>query len=149
MTLCLIVTSLGAAQELNDAFTRDAIVITASSGECYHFDVYLALTGEQQRRGLMFVRDLPAFTGMLFVYDDAGLRSMWMKNTLIPLDILFIREDGAVSSIARQTEPQSLRSITSIEAVTYVLELNAGVTESLGIDEQSRILLPTMLSVDG
>jgi uncharacterized membrane protein (UPF0127 family) len=149
MTLCLIVASLGAAQELNDAFTRDAIVITASSGECYHFDVYLALTGEQQRRGLMFVRDLPAFTGMLFVYDDAGLRSMWMKNTFIPLDILFIREDGAVSSIARQTEPQSLRSIASIEAVTYVLELNAGVTESLGIDEQSRILLPTMLSVDG
>jgi uncharacterized membrane protein (UPF0127 family) len=149
MTLCLIVASFGAAQELNDAFTRDAIVITASSGECYHFDVYLALTGEQQRRGLMFVRDLPAFTGMLFVYDDAGLRSMWMKNTFIPLDILFIREDGAVSSIARQTEPQSLRSIASIEAVTYVLELNAGVTESLGIDEQSRILLPTMLSVDG
>lgn len=147
LTLCLVLSSL-AAQELDDAFRRDAIVITASSGECYHFDVYLALTGEQQRRGLMFVRDLPPFTGMLFVYDDAGPRSMWMKNTFIPLDILFIRGDGAVSSIARQTEPQSLRSIASIEAVTYVLELNAGVTETLGIDDQSRVLLPAMLSTE-
>jgi uncharacterized membrane protein (UPF0127 family) len=105
------------------------------------------LTGEQQRRGLMFVRDLPAFTGMLFAYPEPGPRSMWMKNTFIPLDILFVRADGAVSSVARQTEPQSLRSIASIEPVTYVLELSAGITESLGIDEQSRVLLPGALSV--
>ena len=149
LPLCLLLSSVGATQDLDDAFTQDAIVITASRDACYHFDVYMALSSEQQRRGLMFVRDLPAFTGMLFVYDDAGQRSMWMKNTFIPLDILFIRSDGGVSSIAKQTEPQSLRSIASIEAVTFVLELNAGVTERLGIDERSRVLVPTMLSTDG
>ena len=147
LPLLLLLSSFAAARDLEEAFARDAIVIVASAGECYHFDVYLALTGEQQRRGLMFVRDLPVFTGMLFAYAEPGPRSMWMKNTFIPLDILFIRADGAVSSIARQTEPQSLRSIASTEPVTYVLELNAGVTETLGIDEQSRVLLPDALSI--
>lgn len=156
LPLLLSVPSLaaGQAQDLNQdpdldrAFSRDTIVVVATAGECYHFDVYLALTGQQQRRGLMFVRDLPAYTGMLFAYTEPGPRSMWMKNTLIPLDILFIRADGAVSSVARQTEPQSLRSIASIEPVTYVLELNAGVTETLGIDERSRVLLPDALSIE-
>lgn len=150
LPLLLLLPSLaaGQAQDLDQAFSRDTIVVVATAGECYHFDVYLALTGEQQRRGLMFVRNLPAYTGMLFAYTEPGPRSMWMKNTLIPLDILFIRADGAVSSIARQTEPQSLRSIASIEPVTYVLELNAGVTETLGIDEQSRVLLPDTLSTE-
>lgn len=145
--MLLLLSSLAAAQDLDQAFVRDAIVIEASAGECYHFEVYLALTGEQQRRGLMFVRDLPPFTGMLFAYAEPAPRSMWMKNTFIPLDILFIRTAGGVSSIVRHTEPQSLRSIASIEPVTYVLELNAGVTENLGIDERSRVLLPDALSI--
>ncbi len=59
----------------------------------------------------MFVRELPEMTGMLFVYDDAGMRSMWMKNTYIPLDIVFARADGTVSSVIHNTEPLSLRSL--------------------------------------
>lgn len=148
MTALLFLCPVAAAQDLDDEFGRDAIVIVSSAGECYHFDVWLALTREQQRRGLMYVRDLPAFNGMLFVYPESAPHSMWMKNTLIPLDILFIKADGAVSSIARRTEPQSLRSIASAEPVSYVLELNAGVTETLGIDEESRMLLPDALSIE-
>ncbi|MEX0976957.1 MAG: DUF192 domain-containing protein [Woeseia sp.] len=136
-----------AASDLDGAFDREAIVIESSGNSCYRFDVYLALTIEQQRRGLMYVRRLPAFTGMLFVYDDAGPRSMWMKNTYIPLDIFFIRADGTVSSVAERTEPQSLRSIASTEAVTFVLELNGGVSEALRIDADSKVLLPAMLSI--
>ena len=65
---------------------------------------------------------------------------MWMKNTYLPLDMLFIREDGTVSSIVANTEPLSLRSISSEEPVTYVLELNAGIAERLGIVPGDRIL---------
>lgn len=64
---------------------------------------------------------------------------MWMKNTYIPLDILFIRADGGISSIIENTEPLSLRSLSSVEPVTYVLELGGGVTESLNIGSEDRI----------
>ncbi len=126
--------------DLDEAFGKATMVISASSLACYRFDLWLARERPQQMRGLMFVRDLPDDTGMLFIYDSPGRRSMWMKNTYLPLDMLFIREDGTVSSIVTNTEPQSLRSISSEEPVTYVLELNAGITERLGIVPGDRIL---------
>jgi hypothetical protein len=133
-----------ADEKLESAFAGTSIVIETSGSACYGFDVYLALTPEQQRRGLMHVRRLPQFTGMLFVYRSDDIHSMWMKNTFIPLDILFIRGDGSVASIAAMTEPRSLRSIASVEPVRYVLELNGGVAEELGIDVDSVVYLPEM-----
>ena len=128
---------------LDESFAKSSIVIEAvGENACYRFDVYLAETGAQHRRGLMFVRELPRTTGMLFVYPDSAVRSMWMKNTYIPLDMLFIRADGTVSSIARDAEPRSLASIPSKEPIRYVLELNAGVTEALGIGPGSVVSLP-------
>jgi uncharacterized protein len=140
--LLMAVTQLGAGfpTTLDEAFDRDVLVIQASRFACYRFDVYLALEREQQIRGLMYVKKLPLFTGMLFVYPTAGRHSMWMKNTFISLDIAFARDDGRITYIARHTEPQSLRSIPSTEPVNYVLELNAGVSEQLGIDTDSRLL---------
>lgn len=125
--------------DLREAFDTASIVIEAGDHACYHFDVYLATDYEQRRRGLMFVRDMPQFTGMLFVYERAAAHSMWMKNTFIPLDILFIRADGVVSSIAEQTEPLSLESIAATEPVNFVLELNGGVTGRLRIAPGSRL----------
>lgn len=119
--------------ELDAAFPQSSIVIHASSDACYRFDVYLAIDNAQWRRGLMHVKSLDPWRGMLFVYPEEGRRSMWMKNTFLPLDMLFITASGRISSIATDTEPQSLRSITSIEDVQYVLELNGGVTRRLGI----------------
>ena len=125
--------------DLDAAFERDSLVIHASKNACYRFDIWLALARPQQMRGLMFVRELPPFSGMLFVYSQPGGRSMWMKNTLISLDILFIRGDGRLSSIVKNAEPLSLRSLSSEEPVTYVLELGAGVTDKLGITPGDRI----------
>lgn len=127
-----------ADEELDKRFGKDVLIIEASAHGCYRFDIYVAADNAQRSRGLMFVRDLPATTGMIFIYDNEPA-SMWMKNTFIPLDILFIRRDGTVSSIAHHTEPQSLRSISSIEPISFVLELNAGTAERLAIDENSRI----------
>ena len=81
---------------VDEAFDKSTLVISASAHACYSFDVYLALNYEQRRRGLMFVRDLPEFSGMLFVYENDAILSIWMKNTYIPLDIVFIRADGTI-----------------------------------------------------
>ena len=129
-----------ADEGLDATFDRDVLIIQASQFACHRFDIYLALDDQQRVRGLMHVRSLPATTGMLFVYAGNSPHSMWMKNTYISLDIVFARADGSVSSIARNTEPLSLRSIRSIEPVSYVLELNAGITDQLFIDKDSRLL---------
>lgn len=137
----LAATSSAAANEdLDAAFGKDLLIIEASAFACHRFNIYVAANNEQRGRGLMFVRDLPQFTGMLFVYDGSRVISMWMKNTYIPLDMVFARRDGTVSSVTRDTEPLSLRSIQSTEPVAFVLELNAGTTERLFIDENSRLI---------
>ncbi len=127
--------------DLSVAFDSGTIIIEAEKDACYRFDVYLATSREQQSRGLMHVRHLPEFTGMLFSYTQPNIISMWMKNTYITLDILFIREDGTISNIATNAEPLSLKSISSTEPVSYFLELNAGVTLKLHINADSRVHL--------
>lgn len=136
----LFAMSAAADTALDDAFGKDVLIIVSEHYSCHRLDIYLALNFDQQRRGLMYVRELPETTGMLFVYDGEDYRSMWMKNTYIPLDILFVRADGSVSSIIRNTEPLSLKSLASIEPVQYVLELNAGVADKLELDENSLLV---------
>ena len=145
LTVSLVVLDVGwtpdaqAEDSLENAFEKDVLVIAASSHACYRFDVYLAVAVEQQQRGLMFVRKLAAMSGMLFVYENA-YHAMWMKNTFIPLDMVFAREDGSVSSVVHNTVPQSLVSIRSIEPVSFVLELNGGTAERFDIDEDSYLI---------
>lgn len=136
-----------ADDDLDAHFDRDVLIIEAGEHACYRLDIYLAISDEQRTRGLMFVRHLPATTGMLFIYDNRPA-SMWMKNTLISLDIVFARADGSVSSVIRNTEPQSLQSLPSVEPVTYVLELNAGTAERLGIDAASRLIWESAIRDD-
>ena len=141
IVIALLTTALANAdKQLDAAFEKDVLIIEASRHACYRFDIYLATNFAQRARGLMHVRDLPLTTGMLFVYDSEAIHSMFMKNTFIPLDMVFARLDGKVSSVVKNTEPMSLRSIRSIEPVSYVLELNAGVTDNLLIDENSRLI---------
>ena len=137
-----------AADSLDEAFSKDVLIIEASAHACHRFDVYLATSNSQRARGLMHVRHLPSNTGMLFIYEHADYLSMWMKNTYVSLDMIFTRPDGSISSIVRNTEPMSLRSIAATEPVSFVLELNAGITEKLFIDENSRLVLETVDSDD-
>ncbi len=142
--LAAIAIPASANEDLDARFNKDVLVVEASRWACYRFDIYVALTDAQRSRGLMFVRELPATTGMLFVYAGDRVASMWMKNTFIPLDIVFARLDGTVSSVIANTEPQSLKSLSAIEPVAFVLELNAGTAARLGIDENSRIFWQPM-----
>ena len=134
----------GFDDSLDEAFGRDTLIISADRHACWFFDIYVASTRAQQMRGLMHVRELPEFTGMIFIYAQAGIRSMWMKNTYIPLDMLFIRGDGTVANVIADTTPLSLESRRSAEPVNFVLELNAGVAARLDIGEQSRIVFTNL-----
>jgi uncharacterized membrane protein (UPF0127 family) len=138
LTLVLLPFAASSDEGLDNRFEKDVLIVEASEHACYRFDIYIAASAEQRSRGLMFVREMAQNTGMLFIYTNEPV-SMWMKNTYISLDMVFVRADGTVSSVIRNTEPQSLKSLRSIEPVAFVLELNAGVTERLGIDENSRI----------
>ncbi|MDZ7644966.1 MAG: DUF192 domain-containing protein [Woeseiaceae bacterium] len=141
LPVCGMAEAAGESPDLDAFFPRSDLIIVASRPACYHFGVHMAVNSEQWRRGLMHVRDLDPWRGMLFVYGEEAPRSMWMKNTFIPLDILFVRADGRIATIARDTEPLSLRSIPSGEPVQYVLELNAGTAARLGIATGDRLVL--------
>jgi uncharacterized membrane protein (UPF0127 family) len=123
------------------SFTQTRAIIETSRLQCLSLDIYLADTPEQQRQGLMFIEQMDTFEGMLFRYNDAATITMWMKNTFIPLDMLFIRADGYISGVARETTPQSTARISSPEPVSYVLELNAGLSAKWRIDRGNRLLV--------
>jgi len=132
-------TSSSAVPSLDQDFGRGTLTIESDDGQKHVINVYLAIEFEQQRRGLMFVRNMPEDVGMLFIYEESDFHSMWMKNTYIPLDLVFARADGTVSSVIHDTQPLSLESQKSIEPVNYVLELNAGAARRLNIGRKSRL----------
>ncbi|MDE0302332.1 MAG: DUF192 domain-containing protein [Gammaproteobacteria bacterium] len=114
------------------------LAIDSATGT-HRFAVELALTPEAQAQGLMYREDLPDDAGMLFVYDHPDVRTMWMKNTPLSLDMLFIDPDGVIRRIVRDTIPLSPSTIIGPRNILYVLELRAGVTRKLGIDTGDRI----------
>lgn len=97
------------------------------------FRVEVARTMDEQAQGLMFRTSLPEDGGMLFPFDVVRPASFWMKNTVISLDLLFIRADGSIARIAADAVPYSLDPIVSGEPVTAVLELAGGKAAALGI----------------
>ncbi len=124
-----------------DAFPQSRLEI--ESGDARHrFDVWVADTAPRRAQGLMYVKSLRPMRGMLFLYPEPGIISMWMKNTLIPLDMLFVAADGRIIRIATRTKPLSLDSITSMGLVTAVIELAGGEAERLGIETGARVLHP-------
>jgi len=107
--------------------------ILTQDGARHDFTVELALTPSQIERGLMHRTDLPENAGMLFWFGDEAERGFWMKNTLLPLDMLFIRRDGTIHHIHKRAKPHDLTSILSRGPVAAVLEVNGGRAEALGI----------------
>jgi uncharacterized membrane protein (UPF0127 family) len=130
----------GTIPGLDKRFEFGSLTVVNDAGERLQFDVYLARTWEQQRQGLMFVRSMPETTGMLFIYAGEDVRSMWMKNTYIPLDMVFARSDGGVTNVIADTVPHTLHSNRSTGPARYVLELNAGTARRLGIGTRSRLV---------
>jgi uncharacterized protein len=119
------------AQQLA-TFSKSKLVIETAKGK-FPFDIELALTPPQMEQGLMFRRSLAADAGMLFDYGDPQPIAMWMKNTLIPLDMVFIGKDGRIVDFRERAVPMSLDTIEPKVPARAVLEVNAGTAQRLGL----------------
>jgi len=116
----------------------ETVVLETETGR-HEFTVQVAVTPEARERGLMFRETLGPDEGMLFFYDQPQIAGIWMKNTLIPLDILFVKEDGTVAKIARNAIPGSLAPMRSGVPVVAVLEIPGGRAEELGVEPGSTL----------
>jgi len=123
-------------------FETEQITVKKADGEILYFDVEVAVTPTQQARGLMYRKQMDEDSGMLFLFDYASKRSFWMKNTLIPLDLVFLHHDGIVHHIHHNAKPQDLTSITSKHPAKAVLELNGGTSDKMGIKEGDQVQHP-------
>jgi uncharacterized membrane protein (UPF0127 family) len=123
------------------AAAQDRLELMTAAGS-KAIDIEVAATPEQQALGLMFRTSLADSKGMLFPYDEPRELTMWMKNTYIPLDMVFIRADGTVHRIEVKAEPLSERVIASDGAVTAVLELAGGAAERLGLKPGDHVRHP-------
>ncbi|MEA3031315.1 MAG: uncharacterized protein QOG13_2640 [Sphingomonadales bacterium] len=118
----------------------DLVTLTiAGSGRSHVFTVEVARTPAQQEQGLMNRRALGPDAGMLFPFDPPRPASFWMRNTLIPLDMIFIRPDGTIARIAANTVPLSETQVAVEAPMTAVLELRGGRAAELGIREGDRV----------
>ncbi|MDE0060680.1 MAG: DUF192 domain-containing protein [Defluviicoccus sp.] len=132
-----------AAQRALAKFARSSLAIRAG-GKLHRFTVEVARTPREHAQGLMFRRRMAADAGMLFVYDPPRPVSMWMRNTHIPLDMIFIAPSGRISQIVERTVPLSTENIPSRGTVRAVLELNAGTAARLGIRPGQVVATPAL-----
>jgi uncharacterized protein len=125
------------------AAEQQTLEIASKSG-VHVFSVELAVTEDERAHGLMFRRSVPEFYGMLFDFKRDQPVSMWMKNTYVSLDMIFIQSDGRIRHIAENTETESEKIIPSGGPVRAVLEVVAGTAKKLGIEPGDRVATPIL-----
>lgn len=141
--IAFVLTAPAALAELETS----PLTIESSSG-AHAFTVEIADEPEEITTGLMNRESMDPDAGMLFDFGQPREAAMWMKNTLIPLDMLFMAPDGQVIAIARNAVPGSLRTITPGVPVKAVLELNGGRAEELGIEPGDEVIHPIFGNAD-
>ena len=141
LVLALLLASVPAVA-LETFKTSELTIVTAAGP--HKFTIELALSGPQMEQGLMFRRKLAPDAGMLFDFGTPTNVTMWMKNTLIPLDMLFLDAGGRIIDIHERAVPQSLDMISANAPSRYVIELNGGTVERLGIKPGDRATSPNI-----
>ncbi|WPE20371.1 hypothetical protein ShzoTeo12_15590 [Shinella zoogloeoides] len=136
MALFLCLASVAGAGE---KFDTQPLTIVTKNGKSHAFTVELAVTPRQREQGLMNRREMAPDHGMLFAFGETRQVFMWMKNTYLPLDMLFIGKDGKVRSIKENARPLDESIIDSKGPIDYVLELNGGTVKRLGIRTGNRV----------
>jgi len=137
----IIILLLVAFPPLKPKYGSSVVTFSTDKGEI-SFDVEIANTTLARTIGLMNRTELPEKSGMLFVFDTKQAASFWMKNTLIPLDMLFISEDKKIVNIKRDAQPcktLDCQTYSSLEPVRYILEINGGLADKLGIEEGQNV----------
>ena len=140
ITALMLVGPLPSGGPLKAAELQPLEIVTKSGVRS--FAVELAVTETELSRGLMYRRELPEGRGMLFDFKRDQPIGMWMKNTYIPLDMIFIRSDSTISQIAEDTKPHSTQIIMSAEPAQAVLEVIAGTARKMGIAPGDKVLHP-------
>lgn len=140
LLVCGLALAPSAAQT---AGPREELTVTTKAGS-HDFEVEIADDDRERALGLMFRRAMADDEGMLFDFGAEEPASFWMRNTYIPLDILFIEADGTIESIAERTTPLSEKSVPSKGPVRYVLEINGGLSDTLGIAPGDTISGPAL-----
>jgi len=123
-------------------FPRERVVIETRSARRHVFHAWRADNFETRAQGLMFVTELRPDQAMIFVYDPPQPVSMWMKNTLLPLDMLFVDEAGCIVKLHARARPGSLATISANQPVVLVVEIAGGQAGDLGIDVGDRVTRP-------
>jgi uncharacterized membrane protein (UPF0127 family) len=130
------------ARELDQVFPASKLRIATPDARLHTFKVWVAADDARRARGLMHVRELADDEGMLFLYPEEQPIGMWMKNTYIPLDMLFVAADGRVMRVAENATPHSLATISSGRPALGVIELKGGTAAKLGIRAGARVEHP-------
>lgn len=140
LALSLALPMAACSQEASEATGVATVPVTITmAGQVHRFNAEVARDVEAQKQGLKFRPSLPDGGGMIFPFDKPRIATFWMQDTLIPLDMFFIRADGSIDRIAENTIPQSLEPVTSGGEVSAVLELAGGTAARLGIDETAKV----------
>ncbi|ETX16577.1 hypothetical protein OCH239_01765 [Roseivivax halodurans JCM 10272] len=125
------------------ACSEDRVGLRGEFGEV-SFRVDVADTADERAQGLMNVPEMPRFSGMLFVYERPQPVAFWMKNTLIPLDMIFADEAGVVQRVHAEAVPGDLTGIPGGDGIQYVLEVNGGLAADLGIAPGTEMRHPSI-----
>jgi hypothetical protein len=145
LALVLVVLLIPAANRAAEPARIEPVVVETAQGR-FTFSAEIADTPELRQRGLMFRHNVPEERAMLFDWGRVAPVSMWMRNTYVSLDMIFIAADGRVAKVAEATEPLSETTISSGEPVAAVLEVVAGTAERIGLKPGDRVLHPMFAS---
>lgn len=140
LRVLLVVIAFPAAAEDDMTFARDVLDVVTADNIAWTFHVDLAVTPAQRSRGLMFRKTMADDEGMLFLYTREAPRSFWMKNTYLPLDIIFLDRHGVIVSIAADARPLDEKTIPSGLPAAGVLEVLAGTSRRLGLEPGDRVV---------
>ncbi|MGV3552709.1 DUF192 domain-containing protein [Rhizobium sp.] len=132
-SMALLFLALSSAVALSATFATELLTIRRADGSTHVITVEVAANSEQRAQGLMNRKEMADDAGMLFDFGTTRRVYMWMKNTYLPLDMLFVSEDGSILGITPDTVPMSEAIIDSGERVRFVIELNAGAARKLGL----------------
>jgi uncharacterized protein len=127
-------------QQASQTFATGSLTIRTAAGKSYPFTIEIAVTDPQREQGLMFRKEMADDHGMIFDFGQPRRVQMWMENTILPLDMLFIQGDGTISHIRENAVPYSRDIIDSRGDVKYVLEINGGRAKALGLKVGDKVI---------
>ena len=142
IAIVLILWGLSFGAEAMVQFDVDHLTLVDHDGHRHEMTVEVASTPDQLTQGLMFRRQMAADAGMIFDFHELKAVSMWMKNTFIPLDMIFVDDQGRITGVVERAVPQSLDIISSPGKARAVIEVNGGATQSMGIKAGDHVLFP-------